>query len=527
MNAPDKSPLDRSRVVGVVGAGTMGAGIAQVAAAAGHHVKLHDRNADAIAAAIDSIRANLEKRIKRGRIDARAAARLVARLEPCAELNRLSDCALVIEAVAEDLQVKRELLTRVEKIVAIDAVIATNTSSLSLAAIAAALARPHNFAGMHFFNPAPAMRLVEVVSSPATDSRVAQRIFATAKAWGKTPVFARASPGFIVNRVTRALYAEPLRLLQEGAADVATIDAVMRESAGFPLGPFELMDVIGNDVNLAVSESMFDAYYRDPRFQPSQLQKELVESGRLGRKSGRGWYDYGDGDSTAATVARVDNATSDFRPCTVTVHGELGVAGPLVQLARDAGIEVARVDGDGDGGDAGIAIDGVFIALTDGRSATARAHATGQPDTVLFDLAHNYAGNKRIAVTVADQASAAALNCAVGFFNALGKAVSVIDDAPGMCVMRTVCMLANEGADAVHHGVCDAASVDRAMKHGMNYPRGPLRWADQIGLAQAQTVLRNLQYSYGAERYRCSQLIARKAAAGESFRADGDDDDDD
>jgi len=417
MNAPDKSPLDRSCVVGVAGAGAMGAGIAQVAAAAGHHVKLHDSAAAAIDNGIKTIRANLDKRIERGRIDAGAAQQLIARIEACPALAELKDCKLVIEAVAEDLQVKRELLTRIERIVADDTVIATNTSSLSLAAMAAVLARPHNFAG-----------------------------------------------------------------------------AVLREAGGFPLGPFQLMDVIGNDVNLAVSESMFEAYYRDPRFQPSPLQKELVESGRLGRKSGCGWYDYRD-----ASPSTVDNATGDYRPRKVTVHGDLGVAAPLVQLAQDAGIEVERV---------------------------VRARDTGQSDLVLFDLALDYATGKRIAITVALQAGAAALPCAVGFFNAIGKHVSVIGDAPGMCIMRTVCMLANEGADAVYHGVCDAASVDQAMRYGMNYPRGPLRWADQIGLAHVQTVLRNLQYSYGMERYRCSPLIARKVAAGETFRGDDGDDGD-
>ena len=525
--------LDKSRPVGVAGAGTMGAGIAQVAAAAGHRVKLHDNDADAINTGIDAIRANINKRIARGRIDAHAAEQLLARIEPCAALTQLSDCALVIEAVAENLQVKQELLTRVEQTCAADTVLATNTSSLSITALAAALARPRNLVGMHFFNPAPAMKLVEVVSGAATDSAAAQLIFNTAAAGGKTPVFARASPGFIVNRVTRALYAEPLRLLQEGAANVATIDALFKESAGFPLGPFELMDVIGNDVNLAVSESMFEAYYRDPRFQPSLLQKELVASGCLGRKSGRGWYDYGgDGDDSAAAhpAATVDNTRSDFRPRMVTVRGDLGVAAALVQLAEQAGIKVARIDANRDNNatvanQPGIDIDGIFLTLTDGRSATVRAAESGHPDLVVFDLTADYATASRIGIAAARQANARALDCAAGFFNALGKSVSTLEDAPGLCVMRTVCMLANEGADAVYHGVCDAAAVDRAMQYGMNYPRGPLRWADQIGLARVQTVLRNLQYSYGMERYRCAQLIARKAAAGETFRGDDGGDD--
>ncbi|MDD9857045.1 MAG: 3-hydroxyacyl-CoA dehydrogenase [Gammaproteobacteria bacterium] len=506
------SAFDASHVVGVAGAGTMGAGIAQVAAAAGHRVKLHDRDAAAIDRGLKAIRAALDRRVERGRLDARASEQQLARIEPCPALAQLSDCALVIEAVAEDVQVKRALLAQAEKACAAETVLATNTSSLSVTEIGAALARPHNLVGMHFFNPAPAMKLVEVVSGAATAAQVAQRAFDTAAAWGKTPVFARASPGFIVNRVTRALYAEPLRLLQEGAAGIATLDALFKESAGFPLGPFELMDVIGNDVNYAVTESMFDAYYRDSRFQPSLLQKELVAGGLLGRKSGRGWYDY----ASAPAAPQPETAHSDFRPRAVTVRGDLGVAEGLAALAEQSGVEVARRHRES--GEAGIYIDDTCLALTDGRSATLRASQDRRPDLVLFDLMADYAAGRRIALAGARQAGARALQHAVGFFNALGKSVSVLDDAPGLCVMRTVCMLANEGADAVYHGVCDAAAVDRAMRHGMNYPRGPLRWADQIGLARVQSVLRNLQRGYGLERYRCSQLIERKAAAGETFR---------
>jgi len=517
MSALDKSravgSLDKSRAVGVAGAGTMGAGIAQVAAAGGHRVKLHDCSAAAIDRGLKATRAALDRRVKRGRMDAGAAEQLIARIEPCPEPAQLADCALIIEAVAEDLQIKRALLAQIEAICAAETVLATNTSSLSVTEIGAALARPHNLVGMHFFNPAPAMKLVEVVSGAATAAPVAQRAFDTAAAWGKIPVFARASPGFIVNRVTRALYAEPLRLLQEGAAGIATLDALFKESAGFPLGPFELMDVIGNDVNYAVTESMFEAYYRDSRFQPSLLQKELVAGGLLGRKSGRGWYDY-----AAPAAPQPDTAHSDFRPRAITVRGDLGVASALLQLAEQSGVEVARRQCESaEAAEAGIYIDDTCLALTDGRSATVRAGEDHCRDLVLFDLMADYATGRRIALAGARQAGGRALQHAVGFFNALGKSVSVLDDAPGLCVMRTVCMLANEGADAVYHGVCDAAAVDRAMRHGMNYPRGPLGWADRISLARVRRVLGNLQRGYGLERYRCSQLIQRKAAAGETF----------
>lgn len=265
---PRAVPLAPSAVVAVVGAGAMGAGIAQVAAAAGHLVRLVDAREGAAAAAIDGIRAQYRKLADKGRMTAEAAEAAGRRLVAAAGLGDLADAALVVEAIVENLDAKRTLYRELEGIVGDDCIFGTNTSSISVTSIGATLRRPERLAGLHFFNPAPLMALVEIVSGLATDKAVADTLFATAAAWGKTPVHARSTPGFIVNRVARPYYAEALRVLNEGGADCATLDALMRDCGGFRMGPFELMDMIGHDVNFAVTRSVWNAFYNDPRFTP-------------------------------------------------------------------------------------------------------------------------------------------------------------------------------------------------------------------------------------------------------------------
>ena len=398
-------PLPRTATIAVIGSGAMGAGIAQVAATAGHQVVLFDTRPDAAAQAIDGIGATYAKLVAKGRMGAVESDLARERLRPIASLQDAAGALLVIEAIVEDLAVKRALFAELEGIVGERCILATNTSSISVTAIGAQLAHPERLVGMHFFNPAPLMALVEVVSGLATDRAVAEVVHATAESWGKSPVHARSTPGFIVNRVARPLYAEALRLLLEQGADVATLDAVLRDCGGFRMGPFELMDLIGHDVNFSVTKSVFAAYFGDPRFTPSVLQQELVDAGFLGRKTGRGFYRYG--EQAAKPVAQCEPACA--APGPVKYAGAAGSVDALAARLQGAGVDLTVIEAA-----PGLYCDGAAILLTDGRSATERAQADNHRDTILFDLLFDAASAPRIALARADQCSEAAWAAAVG-----------------------------------------------------------------------------------------------------------------
>ena len=499
--------LSLSIPVAVIGAGAMGAGIAQVAAQAGHPVRLLDSRPGAAEQALAGIRAQLARLADKGRLSAAAAQAAGERLTAVDSSAELAGCGLVVEAIVENLKVKRSLFRELEAICGADCIMATNTSSISVTAIAAVLQRPERLVGMHFFNPAPLMALVEIVSGLATDRELASVLFDTAAAWGKTPVHAKSTPGFIVNRVARPYYAEALRLLHEGAADCATIDAVMREAGGFRMGPFELMDMIGHDVNFAVTRSVWSAFYHDPRFLPSLIQQELVEAGFIGRKSGRGFYDYREGAERPQPRTEAAAAV----PAAIAICGDSPLAQALAARLQSAGVAFERCESvDGRVAEAGSAV----LFQTDGRSATQRAAESDIAQLVLVDLALDYVQAGRLALAAARQSDQEAQDAAIGLLQAAGYAVSWLRDVPGLPVMRTVAMLANEAADAVNQGVCDAVGADAALRLGVNYPRGPLAWADAVGVAAIRTVLANLAAFYGEDRYRISPLIQQVVHAG-------------
>jgi len=505
--------LAPSRTVAVIGSGAMGAGIAQVAAAAGYSVQLFDARAEAVAKAIADIGGMFDKLAGKGRMTADEARAATARLRQAAALSELAEAGLVVEAIVENLDVKRKLFADLEAVVADDCIFASNTSSISITSIGAALRLPQRLVGMHFFNPVPLMALVEIISGLASDAAVAECVYDTALAWGKNPVHTKSTPGFIVNRVARPYYAEALRILNEQAAEPATIDAILREAGGFRMGPFELMDLIGHDVNFAVTQSVFNAYFTDPRFTPSLIQQELVNAGFLGRKSGRGFYRYG---ADAVAPAPATEAAIERTPQAVQLSG----TGPLAEAlaARLSNVSVERSSTPG-ADNLVLQCGSARAYLTDGRSATQRAADNRHADTVLIDLAFDYSKATRVAVTRADQCSDAAYSSIVALLQAAGFAVSRLDDVPGMAVMRTVAMLANEAADTVNQGVCSAADADMAMQKGVNYPRGPLAWADAIGLDTVAEVLSHLAAAYGEDRYRVSPLIMRKTASKGQFHA--------
>lgn len=499
------SALDRNTQVAVIGAGAMGAGIAQVAAQAGHPVKLYDNRPGAAVQAVAGIDRQLARLVEKGKLPAGEREAIVARLCPADTLDTLADARLVIEAIVENLSVKQALLHELEALCADDCILASNTSSLSITSLAAGLKRPQQVVGMHFFNPAPLMALVEVVSGLATDPAVAACLYDTAKAWGKQPVHARSTPGFIVNRVARPFYAESLRLLQEGAADCASLDALLRDAGGFRMGAFELTDLIGHDVNYAVTCSVFEAFYGDFRFQPSLVQKELVDAGRLGRKTGQGFYSYAEGAERPQPTAL--QSTAQVASC--VIEGHLGVMQPLVERLRDSGIAVTERAGSGV-----IQVGDATLALSDGRLATQRAREEGLRNLVLVDLVLDYSKASRIAISWSADTTREARDQAVGLLTRAGLKVTAVADLPGLVVLRTVAMLANEAADAVLQGVGSAADIDLAMRAGVNYPCGPLAWASRIGISQTLRVLDNLQRSYGESRYRPSLLLRRCEAQG-------------
>lgn len=447
--------------VAVIGAGTMGAGIAQIAALAGHRVLLHDAREGAAADAKAKLAATLDGLVAKGKLDAAAASAAIARIEAVNSTAALADAKLVVEAIVENLDVKRKLFAELEGIVAPDAMLATNTSSISVTAIARDLKHPGRLVGMHFFNPVPLMKLVEVVAGLRTEAAVAGAIYELSKAWGKVPVHTRSTPGFIVNRIARPYYAETLALLGERYVTPQQADAALR-GAGFRMGPCELMDLIGHDVNYAVTESVYAANYFDKRYVPSLVQRELVDGGLLGRKSGRGFYDYANGAPAAKPAA-----------------------------ARSA--EVAA---------------SAQLVLTDGRTAQQIAAESGRRDVAVFDWALGSGG--ALAYAVAEGASEAFAQQVAEAIAASGHEPLRVGDAPGLVVARTVAMLVNEAADAVQQGVCDTAAADTAMKLGVNYPAGPFEWLDRVGTARVVALLGALAAHYGGERYRTSPWLARR-----------------
>jgi 3-hydroxybutyryl-CoA dehydrogenase len=500
--------LGRDTPVLVVGAGIMGAGIAQVAAQAGHTVRLYDAREGAAAAACAKLAATLDGLAAKGKLDPDEARAIAGRVAPVSALSQAAGAELVVEAIVENLDAKRALFRELEATLSAQGVIASNTSSISITALAAGMQRPERIVGMHFFNPVPLMKLVEVVSGLQTDPQLAEAISALSRRWGKTPVHARSTPGFIVNRIARPYYAEALALLLERAAEPAAIDACLR-GAGFRMGPCELMDLIGHDTNFAVTESVFAANFGDRRYTPSLVQRELVDGGLLGRKSGRGFYRYPQEPAVAPA----------FEPPTVPAGAMVALHGRGVAVDRWSaalGAVAVRFEADPASGWTGLQTAGGELRLTDGRTAAEIAVGDGRRDLAVFDIAAAVQGGTPgipLAFAAAPSASAAWRDEAAQWLRIAGFAPVPVSDVPGLVVARTVAMLVNEACDAVLHGVCTAEGADLAMKLGVNYPQGPFEFLAAWDAAGVAALLDRLDGHYRGERYRVSAELRQRALA--------------
>jgi 3-hydroxybutyryl-CoA dehydrogenase len=387
--------FSKDSVIGVIGSGAMGAGIAQVAASAGHTVYVYDNNPSSLGKAKSNLNSSLAKLVEKQKLSADQSGSIQERTNYVSDLASFSKCDLVIEAIVENLEVKQKVFSDLEKVVSDNCVLASNTSSLSIASIASACSKPQRVLGIHFFNPATIMPLVEIIGGIATKEGLTSEIKKLIDSWGKVTVIAKDTPGFIVNRVARPFYSEALRIYEEGIADMPTIDWAMKELGGFRMGPFELMDLIGHDVNYVVTETVWKQFYFDPRFKPALSQKRLLEAGFLGKKSGKGFYDYSEGTSVPAPV-------------------------------KD---------------------------------------------------------------------------------ETLGKII----------LNRILCMLINEAIDSLHYQVASKEDIDLAMTKGVNYPKGLLKWADEIGHKNVLNTLMELYGLYLEDRYRPSVLLKKHVRENKNF----------
>jgi 3-hydroxybutyryl-CoA dehydrogenase len=496
-------------ILGVAGAGTMGAGIAQLGCAAGWRTLLHDPLPEALDAGRSRVHDGLERWARKGRVESAAAA--AERLELAPELDALAPCDIVIEAAPERLALKRELFERLSRVCGPRAVLATNTSSITVTAIAGAAERPENVVGMHFFNPPPLMPLVELIRAEQTGDHAVERARETAAAMGKQAILVADGPGFLVNRGGRPFYAEALRLLQERVATHEAIDRICRLGGGFPMGPFELMDLVGIDVGLEVSESFAALSFGEPRWRPSPIQALKVASGQLGRKTGRGYYSYENGpyrpDDPEPPPPRGGHGTA------LAILGSGPVADGMRERARSAGFELRE------GAPAELVVDagprpaerlpgGAPLALL---CAAGSLAARGEPSAVGFHLLPPVEECRLVELTRLESTPDFAAQAVEELFGQLGFLVEWVEDAPGLVLGRIVAQLVNEAWFAVGEGVAAPADVDMGLKLGLSHPRGPVEWGDAIGIEHVMALLDGLWRERREERYRPAPPLLRRA----------------
>ena len=496
---------DGIAVVGVVGAGTMGRGIVQLFVAAGFEVRCLDTSPGAAQGAIDGVAAMLRSLVVKGRMEGDAAERACAAMRACETIDGMAECDLVVEAIVEDMASKRTLFAALELVVGEGAILATNTSSLMVSEIAAGCAHPDRVAGLHFFNPVPLMRVVEVIPGLRTAKNVTERLVRVVAATGHRAVIAADQPGFLVNHAGRGLYTEGLRIVEEQVCDVADVDRILREAAGFRMGPFELLDLTGLDVSGKVMASIYDQFHQEPRFRPSSLVPPRIAASLFGRKSGEGWYRYDAGkriDTPRMAVPAMAGGTQVW----IDPTGDDATA--LCKIVVAAG---AALSDDAAG-------DCLCVLQPWGIDATTAALDAGlDPDRcVAVDPLPGPAHHRTLMLTATT--AARVRDAAHAIFAADGVSVTVINDSPGFVTQRVLAVIVNIAANIAQCGIASVEDLEHAVRLGLGYPRGPLAWGDEIGPAKLLATLQGLERVTGDPRYRPSPWLVRRAGLGRSLK---------
>jgi 3-hydroxybutyryl-CoA dehydrogenase len=502
--------------IGIIGTGAMGRGIAQMAAQAGAQVMLFDAAPDSARSAQTAIASTWDKLLEKGKISSETAALYKARLATIERLAQLRDCALVIEAIVEKLDIKQALFKELESILQSSCILATNTSSLSVTSIAAALQHPKRFAGYHFFNPVPLMKVVEVIPGLKTDPAACEQLMELTRQMGHTPVMASDTPGFIVNHAGRGYGTEALRIVSEGISDFATIDAILKDQVGFKLGPFELMDLTGLDVSHPVMESVYRQYYEEPRYRPSVITAQRLAGGVLGRKTKAGFYDYSEEKQPVVGIEYASSAINsivssdlDIPPVWVSPNAARRVQ--LLELLHKLGAKIETSQSP--------SLHALTIVAPLGWDVTTTAvfERYDPARTVGIDLLIDDAATRRRVIMSNPATRADMLQAAAALFSKDGKPVSVIRDSAGFVTQRVIAAIVNIACDMCQQQICTPKDLDTAVQLGLGYPTGPLAMGNAVGGASVLEVLVNMQTVYGDPRYRASPWLRRRGALGLSL----------
>jgi 3-hydroxybutyryl-CoA dehydrogenase len=494
-------PNAKDLLIGIAGAGLMGRGIAQVAVQGGCRVKLFDAQPEAAGEAVDFIRQMFTRAAEKGQIPAEVVDAIVARIQIVATLADLADCAIVIEAVAENLEAKRALFAELDQVCAPNAILASNTSTLSITTIAAACRSPERVAGMHFFNPVPAMKLVEVIDGLRSDQAAGDVLMDLARRFGREPVRVSDTPGFIVNQVGRGYGLEAAHIAAEGAAPFEALDRILKEGCGFRMGPFELMDLTSLDVSQPASELLYRQFFDEPRYRPTPLLRMRYEAGLLGRKTGRGFYEYdAEGNKIVDPEGRMPHyderwvwVASEDQRTEIRIKGFIKASGGVLDENKEPHPK------------------SLIVITPLGEDATSCATRLGvNPEqTVAIDSLFGLVTRRTVMKTSVTKLGYA--SCALGLFGGKGAKATLIHDTPGFVAQRIIASIVNIACSVAQSGVAAPEDIDKAVILGLSYPRGPLAWGDEVGPRVIVQILNGMLACTGDAKYRPSPWLRRRA----------------